>query len=454
MKKCIKNLMSLSMVFTMVGCGSKVSSSSSNNKTSSSSSVIKTKEELNKEFIEELESKMDVVDTKVDAILDNDLVSYETSSTEKSVLTLISEEETVEVLNSEGTSYSVSNVDMVAGKAYYDEYLTRTEDEEGNVIYDKELVASIASIDTSSSYSKTETINHLVDEESNKYTYKNDVETWLYPTKSYVITNEEYDPSDYGENTSIYEYSDITTDEDYYMNNYLVYYALEEGKILLNSDNSELKESIFYKFLNKEATSKEVVDYLVESYDEIASEIPEDIDIGFDFIKDTNYQNMMIVVLNEIQDIDYYSLFTSSVTKNGNKETYTIKLDLEALIDTTRDIVDAFERGLSFIPEEDENKATLNTLVDLINDDLKNRVPTTFDVSSSIHFEDDMIVGYDSTTKINGLLPYTLGIFVFGASDLEVLDNTVINVDITTSTEFKLGNTYINIPSVDESKFN
>ena len=133
MKKCIKNLMSLSMVFTMVGCGSKVSSSSTN-KTSSSSSVIKTKEELNKEFIEELESKMDVVDTKVDAILDNDLVSYETNSTEKSILTLISEEETVEVLNSEGTSYSVSNVDMVAGKAYYDEYLTRTEDEDGNVI--------------------------------------------------------------------------------------------------------------------------------------------------------------------------------------------------------------------------------------------------------------------------------------------------------------------------------
>jgi hypothetical protein len=208
------------------------------------------------------------------------------------------------------------------------------------------------------------------------------------------------------------------------------------------------------KFLNKEATSREVIDYVVESYDEIVSEIPEDIDIGLDFIKDENYQNMFILVLNEIQDIDYYSLYESEKKVNGNKETYTFKADLDEIIDTLRDIIDAFEKGLSFIPEEDENKATMTNLLDMLNDDLKNRVPTLFDVSMNVYFEDDMIVGYDNTTKVEGLLPYTLGIFVFGSSDLETLDNTTIKVDMTTSTSFTLGNEYINIPSVDESKFN
>ena len=96
----------------------------------------------------------------------------------------------------------------------------------------------------------------------------------------------------------------------------------------------------------------------------------------------------------------------------------------------------------------------MTTLLDMLNDDLKNRVPTLFDVSMNVYFEDDMIVGYDNTTKVEGLLPYTLGIFVFGSSDLETLDNTTIKVDMTTSTSFTLGNEYINIPSVDESKFN
>ena len=128
---------------------------------------------------------------------------------------------------------------------------------------------------------------------------------------------------------------------------------------------TRVSQAEYQKVVSENQMLSKQVEELTEklsSYDEIVDEIPEDIDIGFDFIKDPNYQNMMILVLNEIQDIDYYSLFTSSVTKNGNKETYTITLDLEALIDTTRDIVDAFERGLSFIPEEDENKATLNTL--------------------------------------------------------------------------------------------
>ena len=454
MKNSIKSVLSLVSVFMLVGCGTKVSSSSSNNKTSSSSTKVLTKEEKNEELMKELESKMEIVESKVDDILSKDLVSYELNSSEKSVLTLISEEETTEVVNSEGSAQSITNIDMIAGKAYYDEYNARVTDEETDITtWNEELVAQVAKTDTSTSYTKGTTINHLVDEESNKYKYSNSYENWTYPEKRYNVTIEEYDPVEYGENVNTYEVITPTTEEDFYFNHYLPYYAITEGKEF-DFDNSETEDNIFVKFLNKEATSREVIDEIVASYDEIVSEIPEDIDIGLDFIKDENYQNMFILVLNEIQDIDYYSLYESEKKVNGNKETYTFKADLDEIIDTLRDIIDAFEKGLSFIPEEDENKATMTTLLDMLNDDLKNRVPTLFDVSMNVHFEDDMIVGYDNTTKIEGLLPYTLGIFVFGSSDLETLDNTTIKVDMTTSTSFTLGNEYINIPSVDESKFN
>ena len=43
---------------------------------------------------------------------------------------------------------------------------------------------------------------------------------------------------------------------------------------------------------------------------------------------------MFILVLNEIQDIDYYSLYESEKKVNGNKETYTFKADLDEIIDT------------------------------------------------------------------------------------------------------------------------
>ena len=166
MKNSIKSVLSLVSVFMLVGCTSKVSSSSSNNKTSSSSTKVLTKEEKNEELMKELESKMEIVESKVDDILSKDLVSYELNSSEKSVLTLISEEETTEVVNSEGNAKSISNIDMVAGKAYYDEYNARVTDEEDNVTWNEDLVASIAKTDTSSSYTKGTTINHLVDEES------------------------------------------------------------------------------------------------------------------------------------------------------------------------------------------------------------------------------------------------------------------------------------------------
>ena len=110
------------------------------------------------------------------------------------------------------------------------------------------------------------------------------------------------------------------------------------------------------------------------------------------------------LVLNEIQDIDYYSLYESEKKVNGNKETYTFKADLDEIIDTLRDIIDAFEKGLSFIPEDDENKATMTTLLDMLNDDLKNRVPTLFDVSMNVHFEEVIVISANKNYNIDLLM--------------------------------------------------
>ena len=193
---------------------------------------------------------------------------------------------------------------------------------------------------------------------------------------------------------------------------------------------------------------------------------------GCNNIENISFDDYVMRSVREYQNVTSFSLQINSETEDyksfqtydydyKNKivhyvvdGTYSTDAYLDEIIDTLRDIIDAFEKGLSFIPEDDENKATMTTLLDMLNDDLKNRVPTLFDVSMNVYFEDDMIVGYDNTTKVEGLLPYTLGIFVFGSSDLETLDNTTIKVDMTTSTSFTLGNEYINIPSVDESKFN
>lgn len=450
MKKAFSKLLTFVSLVALIGCDNEAISSTSN-LSNSSSSINPNKEK--QDVLVELSNKLKTTEENIEDILMKDKVSidFELNSTQYLSLSL-GEEEQVLTDNSMDIKL-LNNIDMIAGKKYYQEYLERVEDDEtGEVTWNPETVAAIALEDSGEAYSYSNV--SMLSSDENGETFKTIVESeeWTYPTTSYSIMKQYTDPVNeemaFEQNVKI---TPETSGEDFYFSHYANYESLFTLNMLLSSTTENIpEESIppivtsFLNYLEGSVSSEQLLEEFINYYNSTVDEASK-------LVIDENYKKLIIEILDVFPSIDYYSLFDVSVLNNDGLETYKISINLNNVVKALNSLLTAIESGLANLEDGDEFKTSMSQILLILKNDLTTRLPFVFNSNVSLSFKDNVLVGFDSEFKMEGLVPYTM--LLFASVDTTNVQNMTYNIDESYSMDLTISNEEVTLPIVDESKF-
>lgn len=419
MKKSLK-ILSLVALISLTGCGDKEKVNSSLNNT-----------ELDTVITE----NVDATKAKLETVLKGEKVGVKVSaSVNESVNIVINGQTLSNAVMSESID-AIGNIDMKAGKEYYDEYLAREFEEVYDEYYgftqivmkiNEEKIAETAAKDTSSYYLK---INSSMSEAGQSDSTTREV--WYLPTSMTLKADgqTQESPHDGSMNYMFYEYTQIAKE------------ALEEMK---NTSNAALPEEyqVIVDFFEGKATSEEFLPVFVELVYMVA-------DIEFD-ISDPYTRQLLIDILNEVQKIDYASLYVASTVEKEGELTLTVSMDKAAIQANILTLINAFKTSyikiLTSTGVDANSIAMLTAEFDLIINDVKNNMPSTFDVHSKMTFKDGIVTSSEEVCKLAGNIPQ-YGLMMLGIDPTKTTGACTYSINMDSKASIEFGNEYYAVPA-------
>lgn len=406
MKKSLK-ILSLVALISLTGCGDKEKVNSSLNNT-----------ELDTVITE----NVDATKAKLETVLKGEKVGVKVSASVNESINIVVNGQTLSDSRMSESIDAIGNVDMKAGKEYYDEYLAR----ENDMNINEEKIAEIAAKDTSSYYLK---INSSMSAAGQSDSTNGEI--WYSPTSMTVKTDGQTQelPHDGSMNYMFYEYTQIAKE------------ALEEMK---NTSNEALPEEyqVIVDFFEGKATSEEVLPVFVALVDMVA-------DIEFD-ISDPYTRQLLIDILNEVQKIDYASLYVASTVEKEGELTLTISMDKAAIQANILTLINAFKtsyiKNLTSAGVDADSIAMLTAQFDLIINDVKNNMPSTFDVHSKMTFKDGIVTSSEEVCKLAGNIPQ-YGLMMLGIDTTKTTGACTYSINMDSKASIEFGNEYYSVPA-------
>jgi len=406
MKKSLK-ILSLVALISLTGCGDKEKVNSSLNNT-----------ELDTVITE----NVDATKAKLETVLKGEKVGVKVSASVNENINIVVNGQILSDARMSESIDAIGNVDMKAGKEYYDEYLAR----ENDMNINEEKIAEIAAKDTSSYYLK---INSSMSAAGQSDSISEEV--WYLPTSMTLKADGQTQelPHDGSMNYMFYEYTQIAKE------------ALEEMK---NTSNEALPEEyqVIVDFFEGKATSEEFLPVFVELVYMVA-------DIEFD-ISDPYTRQLLIDILNEVQKIDYASLYVASTVEKEGELTLTVSMDKAAIQANILTLINAFKTSyikiLTSTGVDANSIAMLTAEFDLIINDVKNNMPSTFDVHSKMTFKDGIVTSSEEVCKLAGNIPQ-YGLMMLGIDPTTTTGACTYSINMDSKASIEFGNEYYAVPA-------
>lgn len=397
MNKKITSLLAFVTIFSMVGCN-------------------KNKELSGEELEEALTENFEVTKSNLKEVLSGNEVGIEFSAKIEEAITLTNGTETSSMVGDASMDFIV-NLDLTAGQKYMDEYNSRVD-----YVADEEELASIAANDKTSTYAKLSSSTT-----TNGSSWSSIDELWDYPTETYYYEN--YD----GEENRYYEENSLEYLYETYESVFAIKEVLDMSEEELNSVMDTSGYTVFIDFLNGDITSEELLTTL-----------------GADESLEAEEKQFLVNILDEIQTTDFNKLYNAKVETKDKISTYTISLNLEGIVAAIQNLVDTFEaeveENADLFPAEVVSQ--INAIIAVVEKDLKENLPSKFDVSVSLSFnKNQMLVGFAEVCEVKGNVPDFVNLI---NPENEV---TTYDYKINSSLNFDITDSYKSLPTLDKSKF-
>lgn len=429
MKKSIK-ILSLIALISLAGCSGNSTSSSE-----VSSSIVVNSSLTNSEIQETLNTKIDATKSKLETVLKGEKIGVKVSASVNESMNIVVNGQNLADESFSESFDAIGNIDMKAGKEYYDEYLTRTYEDiydEVNDIYirvmkfNEEKVAEIAANDTSSYYFK---INSSMSE-SNQSESMNQ-ELWYTPTSMTLKADGQKETQSHNGSTNYMFYEYVTMVQS-------TISSLEE----MTKENMPQVLQTIIGFFEGSVTSEEMLPILVQLFSLInGTEIS---------IEDENQRQFLIDCLTAIQEINYESLYNISLETSGNNSTLIVRLNLDAvqanLLTFIQAVHNAYLKSAIKAGVDSESQDEINHLFSIIKSDIRNNLPSTFDVYSTMSFKNNIVTETNEVVKIDGKMPQ-IGLVMLGFDPNATSGTCTYSINMDSKTSLEFGNEYYVIPA-------